>query len=234
MAWEVRRCRSEIRILLNLMKPIIYWGATGQAKVLREFAESIGFRLVALFENNFEIQSPFSDIPIYYREEGFKSWLSDQPKKIFGLAAIGGGNGKIRLEIQKMFADNNVEIPIAIHPSAFVAKNVQVSEGCQILAQTAVCTEVIMGKSCIINTSASVDHECKLGNGVHIAPGATLAGCVEVGDFSFVGTGAVILPRVKVGSNVLVGAGAVVTKNVESNVVVYGNPAQYIRQNSIN
>ncbi|MEJ7861517.1 MAG: acetyltransferase [Pyrinomonadaceae bacterium] len=212
------------------MKPIVYWGATGQAKVLWEFAESIGFRLTALFENNFEVKSPFSEIPIYYGEAGFKNWLSNQSGKIFGLAAIGGGNGKIRLEIQKMFSENNIEIPIAVHPTAFVAKNARISEGCQILAQSSVCAEVVMGKSCIINTSASVDHECKLGDGVHIAPGAVLAGCVEVGDFSFVGIGAAVLPRIKIGSKVIIGAGSVVTKDIESGTVAYGNPARHIRQ----
>ena len=214
------------------MKPIIYWGATGQAKVLHEFAESIGFRLVALFENNLDQKSPFANVPIYYGDEGMKEWISTQSEKIFGLAAIGGGNGKSRLDIHALFAENNIEVPIAVHPTAFVAKTAKVSKGCQILARSVIGAEAAIGGSCIINTSASVDHECSIGNGVHVAPGATLAGCVEVGDFSFIGAGAIVLPRIKIGSNAMVGAGSIVTRDVPDDAVVYGNPARYIRSNS--
>lgn len=214
------------------MKSIVYWGATGQAKVLHEFAEAVGYRLVALFENNAEQESPFPSIPIYYGLEGFSSWNAQRSGSISGLAAIGGDNGRSRLEIQGLFRENNIEIPIVVHPTAFVAKNAVLSEGCQILAHAKICADAVLGSSCIINTSASVDHECKIGQGVHIAPGVTIAGAVEVGDFTFIGVGAVVLPRVKIGSNVIVGAGAVVTKNVPDDVVVYGNPARYIRKNS--
>ena len=34
----------------------------------------------------------------------------------------------------------------------------------------------------------------------------------------------VILPGVEIGNNVVIGAGSVVTKNIQSNVVAYGNP----------
>ena len=35
---------------------------------------------------------------------------------------------------------------------------------------------------------------------------------------------------ITIGDNVVIGAGAVVTKNVESNVVVAGNPAKIIKK----
>jgi len=53
-------------------------------------------------------------------------------------------------------------------------------------------------------------------------------GIIDIGNDVFIGAGSIILPGVIIGSNVIVGAGSVVTKNVESNVVVAGNPARVL------
>ncbi|WP_394172990.1 maltose acetyltransferase domain-containing protein [Guptibacillus hwajinpoensis] len=54
---------------------------------------------------------------------------------------------------------------------------------------------------------------------------------VTIGDNVWIGGGAIINPGVTIGDNVVVvGAGAVVTKNVQSNVVIGGNPARVIKQ----
>ncbi len=50
-----------------------------------------------------------------------------------------------------------------------------------------------------------------------------------IGDNVTVGANAIILGGVRVGDNVVVGAGSVVVKDVPSNVVVAGNPAQIIK-----
>jgi acetyltransferase-like isoleucine patch superfamily enzyme len=44
-----------------------------------------------------------------------------------------------------------------------------------------------------------------------------------------IGANATILPGVTIGENAMVGAGSVVTKDVESGVVVIGNPAKFVR-----
>lgn len=45
-----------------------------------------------------------------------------------------------------------------------------------------------------------------------------------------IGANATILPGIEIGVNAMVGAGAVVTKNVESDWLVFGNPAKKIRK----
>jgi sugar O-acyltransferase (sialic acid O-acetyltransferase NeuD family) len=211
-------------------RPIIFWGATGQAKVLRECMESQGWRVVAIFDHNRDISSPFCDVPIYYGKSGFEWWqknyLSDQ---ISFIVAIGGDRGNDRLEIQKYLASHKLLPVVAQHSTAFVATGVTIGLGSQILAHATVCVDTIIGESCIINTGASVDHECRIGNGVHICPGVKMAGCVEVDDYVTIGTGAVILPRIKIGAGAIIGAGAVVIRDVLSRTVVVGNPAQILR-----
>jgi sugar O-acyltransferase (sialic acid O-acetyltransferase NeuD family) len=214
-----------------MLKSIIFWGACGHAKVLREFIGGSGYELVALFDNQAGVSPPFADVPLYCGQQGFKDWRSKHTKQpVACLVAIGGAKGQDRLEIQNFLAAQSLIPIVAVHPTAFVAASVTVGKGSQILAQTAVAAEVQMGEVCIINTSASVDHECVLGDGVHVAPGAVLAGCIRVGDFSLIGTGAVVLPRITIGKNVIIGAGAVVTKDVPDNKVVFGNPARIMRE----
>lgn len=213
-----------------MLKRIVFWGATGHAKVLRELTERLGYELVAVFDNNPRVHAPFAGVPIYYGEAGFHEWkLKKEDIGAVGLVAIGGARGRDRAEIQRFLEENGVQPVAAVHPTAFLASNAQLSKGCQILGHAAVCAEVEIGEASIVNTSASVDHECVLGRGVHIAPGATLAGCVHVGDYSLVGVGAVVLPRVSIGSNVIVGAGAVVTKDIPDAKVAFGNPARIQR-----
>lgn len=207
-------------------RPIVFWGATGHARVLRELVESRGCRLVALFDNNPDVPPPFPDVPLFIGRQGFHAWRSDNPRATFSLAAIGGAHGRDRLELQGFLDAQGLRPIVARHPTAFVAADARLGRGCQVLARAAVCAGAVLGAACIINTAASVDHECRLEDGVHIGPGATLCGRVSVGQAAFVGAGAVVLPGIRVGEDAVVGAGAVVTRDVGDGVVCVGNPAR--------
>ncbi len=58
--------------------------------------------------------------------------------------------------------------------------------------------------------------------------GATRIGKVKIGNNVFIGASSTILPGVFIGDNVIIGAGSVVTKDLPSNSVVAGNPAQVL------
>lgn len=210
---------------------MIFWGATGQAKVLRECFNN-SMKLIALFDNNNNIVSPFEDVPLYYGENGFKEWFLSQRKDmtIGFLVAIGGSYGRERLEIQAYLESYSLKPLVARHRTAFLAESVTIGLGSQILANSSVCVETFIGRGCIINTGAIVDHECHIDDGVHIGPGARLAGCVKVERFSMIGMGAVVLPRIRIGEGAIVGAGSIVTKDVPPHTVVIGNPAKFHRK----
>lgn len=207
-------------------KKIIFWGGTGQAIMLEEALRN-NYELIALFDNNKFVNSPFNNVPIYYEWNGFLNWFKGNKNlEVFFSVAIGGKNGKSRCKIHNNLKNIGL-IPInTIHDTAYVSEDAHIGEGCQILPQTSINPRVRIGECCIINTSASIDHECVLGEGVHIGPGATLAGCIEIGDYSFIGANATILPNIKVGSNVIIGAGSVVTKSIPDDSIAYGNPCK--------
>lgn len=209
------------------MRDIVFWGATGQAKVLNEAISDSNFRIVALIDNR-DVSSPISGVPVLNGITGLDFWLRLRggAKDLFAAIAVGGGHGLDRLELMDLLRGRGLTLHTVIHRTAFVAANVYIGEGCQVFAQAAVCTHVKLGSGVIVNTAASVDHDCVIGNGVHLAPGARLAGEVMVGDRAFIGVGAVVLPRINIGEDAIVGAGAVVTKDVPSRMTVIGNPAR--------
>jgi sugar O-acyltransferase (sialic acid O-acetyltransferase NeuD family) len=208
------------------LTPLICWGATGQAKVLREFLPVLGYQLIACFDNNASVRSPFADVPLVGDWRAFATWRRQHPEPVACVVAIGGARGVDRTEIQKLLVDSGLQPVSLIHPTAFVAESALFGAGTQILAMSAVCVDARLGEACIINTAASVDHDCTLGNGVHVGPGATLCGSVLVDDWAFVGAGATILPHVQIGRGAIIGAGAVVARDVLPGVCVVGVPAR--------
>lgn len=213
----------------------VIWGAAGHALVLNDLISQNGDKLIAFFDNNKEIKTPIEDVPLLGDFHDFKNWIERERNisNIEFLVAIGGARGKDRYDIQNDLLKYGLASTILIHPKAYIANNVELGDGTQVLAQACVAPSVTVGKACIINHRASIDHECVLFNGVHIAPGATLCGCVEIGEFSFIGAGAVILPRVKIGKNSIIGAGSVVIKDVPDFCTVVGNPARIIKRRSL-
>ena len=214
---------------------MIFWGATGQAKVLRECLAGSRIKLVAVFDNNEKVLAPFADVPLLYGKAGFEAWLklrnADEP--VGFLVAMGGARGRDRIELHDYLESFGLLPLIARHPTAFVAENTVIGPGCQILAQSAVCVEAVLGRACVINTAASVDHECRLGDGVHIGPGAHLAGLVTVENYATIYTGAVVIPGLRIGEGAVVGAGAVVIEDVPPGTVVVGNPARIIKEKPV-
>ena len=56
----------------------------------------------------------------------------------------------------------------------------------------------------------------------------TRLGKVNIGNNVFIGASSTIMPGITIGDNVVIGVGSIVTKNIDSNVVVAGNPAKFI------
>lgn len=215
-----------------MAKSFIIWGGSGHALVLADILAFEGENIVALFDNNPEIKSPFSGVEIFHGLSGFDRWKlrSLDREKYSAAIAIGGDKGRIRREIAQHFIDLKVSVPSLVHPNAHLSASATVGVGCHILAGAVVGAATVISDHVIVNTNASVDHECRLAHGVHIAPGATLCGCVTVGENSMVGASACILPRLTIGANSVIGAGAVVTGDVPAGTVYVGNPARLLKK----
>ena len=160
---------------MSASRPYVLWGAAGHAKVLAEAINLVGGRVIALFDNQ-ERDSPLVNISVFKGPGGFEHWLAEQGdvSGISGLAAIGGGRGRDRMQIHEMFRDCGLRVPEVVHPRAHISLTASVGSGTQIFALANLGAGVSLGSSCIVNHGASIDHECVIGDATHVAPGATL------------------------------------------------------------
>ena len=93
----------------------------------------------------------------------------------------------------------------------------------------ATCGSTILEDRVKLDGLVHVGHEAHLHKDVEITAGATIAGFVEIGRHGYMGIGSSVKNRTIIGENALVGMGAVVLKDVETNNIVVGNPAQLLR-----
>jgi sugar O-acyltransferase (sialic acid O-acetyltransferase NeuD family) len=214
----------------ELPTKIIIWGGTGQAKVVRPIIEYYGSSVVAVFDDTPNLPPPFFDVPLYLGWAGFQDWIQTQPERseIGFCIAIGNPHGRVRMRFHEQLTTEGLQPITVIHPSAQIAPNACIGEGCQLMAGAIVNPEARLGRQCIINTRASVDHECVLDDGVELGPGATLCGIVHLGINAWVCTGATVLPRIDIGADAIVGAGALVIHDVPPGVTIVGVPAKRI------
>jgi len=210
---------------------VILYGGTGQAKVVRPIVEHYGARVAAVVDDTPGLPAPFGDVPLLEGWEGLLQWLDGRDCSQIGFSVtIGNPHGRARLRIAGKLKDIGLVPVTAVHPTAWIAENASIGIGCQILAGATICAEARLAEHCIINTQASVDHESVLEDGVEIAPGAVLCGLVTVRRFAWVCTGATVVPRRTIGEDAIVGAGSVVVKDVPAGQMVFGVPAEYVKE----
>jgi sugar O-acyltransferase (sialic acid O-acetyltransferase NeuD family) len=135
--------------------------------------------------------------------------------------------GQVVAEVLRGFPD--FEFVTIIHPSAQIARDVEIGSGTVIMPGAIVNVGVRIGRHAIINTKASVDHDGQLGDFSSVAPGATLCGLVQVGDYSAVSAGATVIHRKKIGQHTVIGAGSTVVRDIPDFVVAFGSPCRVVR-----
>lgn len=77
-----------------------------------------------------------------------------------------------------------------------------------------------------IDDCVFIAHNCFIDRGTLIIANAEISGSVHIGANSWIAPNSCIRDGTTVGDNTLVGIGAVVVNNIDSNVVVAGNPAK--------
>ena len=214
-------------LLKELPKKIFLWGAIGPSKSLKDVIGFSNSRIIAVFDDNPKISSPFADIPIHHGWDQFLEWSKEQDKVDLGFAIGITGKGRdFRVELHEKFVEMNLQPATIVHPSAIIARDAVIGEGSQIMAGAIIGPDSRIGRQCMINANASIDHDNIIEDGAEIAPGATLCGMVSVGANAWIGAGATVLPMVKIGRDVIVGAGSVVMKDVTEGTTVVGIPAK--------
>lgn len=206
--------------------PLILLGAGGHARVLLALAHAAGWRLAGVCDPELAAQrvAIWRDLPVLGSDEA----LANRNPAMFGLI---NGVGQLpgddtRRRVYETCRAQGFTFPPLVHPGAWVADDVRLDDGVQVMAGTVIQPACSLGANTIVNTGASVDHDCVIGAHVHVAPGATVCGGVRVGDRASLGAGATVIQGLVIGSDAVIGAGATCVRDVAAGAVLIGVPAR--------
>jgi UDP-perosamine 4-acetyltransferase len=214
---------------LNLQsKPWVLLGAGGHASVvlalLRELqCEVLGVSDPALLSQSVPV---WQGLPVFDDATVLAKYL---PTTVFLANGVGFvQTPEPRQGVFDTYAQMGFVFPALVHPFSWVASDVQVEEGVQIMAGAVVQTGAHLGVNTLVNTGARIDHGCQIGPHNHVACGAILCGNVHLETHTLIGAGAVLIQDVSLGSHCTVGAGSVVLHSHGDHQRLVGSPARAI------
>lgn len=197
-------------------------GASGHGKVVANIALKMKkWQSIAFLDDNESIKSSMGIEVIGKSTDAF-NYIGGCD--IF----VGIGNNAGRERIQSKLEMAGASIPILIHPSTIIGKQVKLCAGTVVMAGVVIncCTRI--GKGCIINTGASIDHDNVIDDYVHISPGVHTAGTVKIGKGTWLGIGSMVSNNLNITSGCKVGAGAVVVKDITVAGTYVGVPVRRV------
>lgn len=185
-----------------------------------------------LDEDNNKIGTKLGDVPVIgnYNDVQFLNKI----KKIYKVDKffISFGNMKYRKKVYEFFINNEFQPINIIHPNAVVSKDAVLGKGILIECGCLITPNPKIGDNVVINTGSQVNHDNIVENHVYIASGVVLSGGVKIGENTLLDDGVVVTLGKSIGNNCVIGAGSVVTKNIDNNIVAYGNPCHTRRNNT--
>lgn len=203
------------------MTKLLVLGAGGHGKVVAETAQIMNKWSEIAFLDDRDCINNVIGIPVIGKLNDYLT-LSGE----YDYAFVAFGDNKLRLNWIEKLEQAGFLVPSLIHPSSIISKTANISCGTIILAGTIINSSASIGVGCIINTAASLDHDSIIENGVHISPGVSIGGTVRIGSYTWVCIGANISNNIKIGCDSIIAAGATVIKDVPSDVMVAGVPAE--------
>jgi UDP-3-O-[3-hydroxymyristoyl] glucosamine N-acyltransferase len=89
-------------------------------------------------------------------------------------------------------------------------------------------SDTIIGNNNIIMNYVNIGHDVFIGDDNEIGANVIIAGYVSIGNLNKIKISSSIRNRLSIKNNNIIGMGSVLTKNIESNFLLYGNPAKII------
>lgn len=142
-----------------MSKSLLIIGAGGHGQVVKEVAEALGYDEIAfLDDNSAEAVGKIADTKQFVQE--------------YQAAFVGIGNNKFRNELLQRLEQEGYEIPVLLHPTAYISKTAVIGKGTVVEPKAILNANSKVGSGCIISVGAIVDHDVVLEDCVHVNAGA--------------------------------------------------------------
>lgn len=207
------------------MKLAIY-GAGAVGIEIKEIAECQGTWKEIIFIEDSKESGLFRDLKCFTFDDFKKEYKNDEIKIVIGI-----GDPRVRKIIYDKVKKDGYKLANVIHPNSYISKDALIKEGVIIEMESYIGFDTDIEDNVLVSAGSIIAHNCILKPHTTVL-GATIAGGCSIGESSLLGMGCVIRERTNVGDKALVSMGSIVFEDVPSNMVVMGNPARIIGENT--
>lgn len=145
--------------------------------------------------------------------------------------SIAIGEPKTREKIYNRVKESKVKLATLIHPGVYIDESSMVGAGVTIGEGVTITSCVRIEDNVYIQPHAVIGHDIHIDKHSIIGSNVEIGGANEIGKRVFIGFMAGTLHGLTIGDDVEISAGSIVFRNIESGVIVMGNPARVIRRN---
>lgn len=153
------------------MKKLLIIGAGNFPPEVEEIARLNGYDDFAFIDDNKDARCQ----PVIGDLASIKEHIAN-----YSDAIVAFGNNEIRLRYTKELQEIGYNIPILIHPTAYISPDAILDPGCIIRTYCVVSRYVKLGTATILNVGSLIDHDCDIGEGSHILMGAVVRNMVKL------------------------------------------------------
>jgi sugar O-acyltransferase (sialic acid O-acetyltransferase NeuD family) len=136
------------------------------------------------------------------------------------------GDSVTRAELIRKLQARGARFITIIHPTAYVAANATVGDGCIVGPFCGIGSDVRVGDHVMLTWYSSLAHDSFSHSFVVLSPYSTANGGAILEEGVFLGTHAVINPMVRIGAWSKVASGSIVYRDVPPNSLAVDNPAK--------
>jgi len=145
------------------------------------------------------------------------------------IVALGEPNSREKL-FNKL-KEKNLKLATLIDPTAIISPSSIIEEGVIISPWVIVANKAQISANCLIQTYVNIGHDIKIGKHSVFSSCVCPGGLDNFGEKVYIGMGSIIRDKLNIGDNVIISMGSSVFSDVQSDVIVMGNPARVIRKN---
>jgi acetyltransferase EpsM len=215
------------------MKRILILGGLGNGSVIANAIREANmhgyndYQCVGFLNDRALVGEKIDDFPVLGAVQNIKEFIEEGYFFINTILRIDGQ--KERLDMFKKLNLPEERLATFVHPSSYVAPNVQLNPGSVIMPHVAISSGTSIGKGSLIMVGATIGHDNIIGDYCHIAAQACVGAYLKIGIGVHIGLNATIREHLTIGDFSTIGMGAVLTKDVGNDEIWVGNPAKLLR-----